>query len=303
MIYSTGIVRYRAGAKRRRPRAKRRLSTLLRPFGWNRWSADVGVLSWVDERSAAGNDERSMRRPIAGHVAGEPEPRGSANERDLTVMQEISYTSRMPRLPSIVRPPALAEVNVARRIAVLRRENKLTLRELSEHTGLSEAYLNRVERQKTPINIANLEKVANAFTVPLGSFFETDTARQPLIITRAGTGKKVRFRGRGGFRVELLADPKKGKLMEPLLVDLSSAREEVPLQSHPGQEFNYVVDGRCLFLFGKDRIELRIGDAVYFDASVPHVCRAVGRSVSRILAVVASSDYPLHGNIAVLLNR
>jgi quercetin dioxygenase-like cupin family protein len=89
--------------------------------------------------------------------------------------------------------------------------------------------------------------------------------------------------------------------MEPLLVDLASAQHTVPLQSHAGQEFNYVIEGRCLFLFGKEKIELETGDAVYFDASVPHVCRTLGRGPSRMLAVAASADYPLHGNIAVLL--
>lgn len=208
----------------------------------------------------------------------------------------------VPPVRSIPRLPATAEIFVARRMAALRAESGLTLRELAEKSGLSDAYLNRVERQKTPINIANLEKVAAAFGVALSSFFEVDEARQPLVITRAGSARKVRFRGRGGFRVELLADTKKGKLMEPLLVDLTSAKETVPPQSHPGQEFNYVVEGRCEFFFGKQRLELEAGDSIYFDASVPHVCRGLGKGPSRILAVVSSPDYPLHGNIAVLLD-
>lgn len=208
----------------------------------------------------------------------------------------------MPRLKTISRPPATAELRIAQRIAALRKESNLTLREVAARTGLSDSYLNRVERQKTPINIANLEKVAAAFGVPLGSFFEADRARRPLVLTRAGKGRRVRFRGRDGFRVELLAEEKKAKLMEPLLVDVASARTAVPLQSHPGQEFNYVIEGRCVFFFGKDRMELETGDAVYFDATVPHVCRALGKGASRILAVVASADYPLHGNIAVLLD-
>lgn len=206
------------------------------------------------------------------------------------------------RQPAPPRAPGTAELHVARRIAALRAESQLTLRELAGRTGLSDAYLNRVERQKTPINIANLEKVAAAFGVALGIFFEADEARQPLVVTRAGDGRKVRFRGRGGFRVALLADAKKGKLMEPLLVDLASAQRDVPAQSHPGQEFNYVVEGRCAFLFGKQRLELETGDAVYFDATVPHVCRALGSGPSRILAIVASPDYPLHGDISVLLD-
>jgi transcriptional regulator with XRE-family HTH domain len=208
----------------------------------------------------------------------------------------------MPRSESVPRPPGTAEIHVAHRLADLRAESGLTLRDLASRTGLSDAYLNRVERQKTPINIANLEKVALAFGVPLASFFETDSAQQPLVVTRAGKGKLVRFRGRKGFRTELLAEMKKGKLMEPILVDLASTRATIPLQSHPGQEFFYVVEGRCDFYFGKEQIELGVGDAVYFDALVPHVCRARGKSPARILAVVASANYPLHGNISVLLD-
>lgn len=210
--------------------------------------------------------------------------------------------SSKPQSPT-TRSPALAELEVARRVASLRNESKLTLRELAARTGLSDSYLNRVERQKTPINIANLEKVARAMGVPLSSFFEEDTSRSPIVITRAGKGKQVRFRGRDGFRVELLAEAKKAKLMEPILVDLSSAKKEVPLQSHPGQEFNYVIEGRCIFLYGKDRFELEAGDSVFFDATVPHVCRAADSAHTHILAVVASPDYPLHGNISVLLDE
>lgn len=208
----------------------------------------------------------------------------------------------MPRSKTISRLPGTAEINVARRLAALRAESGLTLRDVAERCGLSDAYLNRVERQKTPINIANLEKVALAFGVPLASFFESNTSQEPVVITRAGEGKIVRFRGRKGFRTEMLAELKKGKLMEPILVDLASAKGAVPLQSHAGQEFNYVVEGRCVFHFGKDHIQLSAGDSIYFDATVPHVCRALDKGPARILAVVSSPNYPLHGNISVLLD-
>jgi transcriptional regulator with XRE-family HTH domain len=208
----------------------------------------------------------------------------------------------MPRPKASSRLPGTAEITVARRLAALRAESGLTLREVAQRCGLSDAYLNRVERQKTPINIANLEKVARVFGVPLASFFDSDNSQDPLVMTRAGQGKIVRFRGRKGFRTELLAERKKGKLMEPILVDVASAKATVPLQSHPGQEFNYVVEGRCVFHFGKEHLELAAGDSIYFDATVPHVCRALGREPARILAVVSSPNYPLHGNISVLLD-
>jgi mannose-6-phosphate isomerase-like protein (cupin superfamily) len=85
-------------------------------------------------------------------------------------------------------------------------------------------------------------------------------------------------------------------------VDLASAKAAVPLKAHSGQEFNYVIEGRCVFHFGRQRIELNEGDALYFDATVPHVCRAIGKGPTRLLAVVASANYPLHGDISVLLD-
>ncbi len=53
------------------------------------------------------------------------------------------------------RSPGTAEIHVARRLAALREESGLTLRDVAGRSGLSEAYLNRVEREKTPIKGRN----------------------------------------------------------------------------------------------------------------------------------------------------
>ena len=64
----------------------------------------------------------------------------------------------------------------------------------------------------------------------------------------------------------MLAAGKRGKLMEPLLVDVASGRSQMPLLSHPGEEFNFIVRGECRFCFGKDQLHLKAGDAIYYDA-------------------------------------
>src|SRR5690606_14547099 len=128
----------------------------------------------------------------------------------------------------------LIEQIIARRIAALRRENGLTLREFGEKTGLSDAYLSRVENGHAALTIASLARIADVCATPLTSFFEDVEEPARLVVTRAGTGRKVRFRGRAGTLVSLLADEKINKLMEPLVVDVASAPRDVPLQSHPG---------------------------------------------------------------------
>ncbi|MDO8544392.1 MAG: XRE family transcriptional regulator [Opitutaceae bacterium] len=190
------------------------------------------------------------------------------------------------------------ERTIGRRVAALRREVGLTLREFGEKTGLSDAYLSRVENGHTALTIASLARIAEVFATPLTSFFEEEEQPHPIVFRRSGTGQKVRFRGRRGTLVTLLADEKHSKLMEPLIVDVASAPKDVPLRSHAGEEFNYVIEGRCRLLFGREQYVLSPGDAVYFDATIDHALHAIEREPCRILAVVSSRDFQFHRNIS-----
>jgi len=205
--------------------------------------------------------------------------------------------STMPRST-----PAVEKL-VASRVAALRREVGLTLRELATKTGLSDAYLSRVENGQTAVTLASLEKLAAVFATPITTFFEEEAKPRRLVLCRTGAGRKARFRGRTGTLVELLADEKHAKLMEPLIVDVSSATRPVKPLSHAGEEFNFVIEGRCTFLFGDEKHTLNAGDSVYFDATVPHAVHAIRGEPCRLLAVVTSRDFQVHRNISKVLEE
>lgn len=190
------------------------------------------------------------------------------------------------------------ERTIARRVAALRREVGLTLREFGRKTGLSQAYLSRVENGHAALTIASLARIAEVFATPMTAFLDEAERPRPLVLHRAGSGRKVRFRGRKGTLVSLLADQKHSKLMEPLLVDVASAPADVPLRAHPGEEFNYVLEGSCRLRFGREEHVLHAGDAVYFDATTDHALHAINRQPCRILAVVSSHDFHFHRNIS-----
>jgi transcriptional regulator with XRE-family HTH domain len=215
-----------------------------------------------------------------------------------SAMATRTLTRRARATPADAAATTPIEQTIARRVAALRQEVGLTLREFGEKTGLSDAYLSRVENGRTALTIASLARIADVFATPLTSFFEEEEQPQSIVLHRAGTGRQVRFRGRSGTLVSLLADEKHGKLMEPLIVDVSSAPAKVPLRSHPGEEFNYVIEGKCRLLFGRDEHVLNAGDAVYFDATVDHALHAIDRAPCRILAVVSSRDFQFHRNIS-----
>ena len=86
------------------------------------------------------------------------------------------------------------EAIVARRIGALRREAGLTLREMGAKTGLSDAYLSRVENGQIAITLASLEKLAEVFATPITTFFEGEAEPQRLVLERLpclATGRPV----------------------------------------------------------------------------------------------------------------
>lgn len=189
------------------------------------------------------------------------------------------------------------EARVAAELARLRQEAGLTLGELARRSGLSAAYLSRAENGRVAVPVATLARLARIYAIPLAGFFEEEATAKRLVRTAAGGGRLVRFRGRQGPLARLLADEKAEKLMEPLVVEVPPARRMPEVRGHEGEEFNYVLRGRCRLIHGEVFHDLEPGDAVYFDASVPHVLHARGGGRCKVLVVVASRDQRSHRHV------
>jgi transcriptional regulator with XRE-family HTH domain len=204
--------------------------------------------------------------------------------------------------PQAAAKPGGAEVRAANRLRQLRLDQGLTLKALAEKAGISDAFISRVENHKASIPIASLERLANALNVTIADLFEQDKRTVPITICRSNRGTQGRLRGPNGVTYRLLAGEKHGKLMEPLRVDVTA--ESCPLAlSHPGEQFDYVLEGECELIYGKEHIRMRQGDAAYYDATVPHTRRPIDGKSCRLLIVVASRDYLFHGDLRQLLGK
>jgi transcriptional regulator with XRE-family HTH domain len=200
------------------------------------------------------------------------------------------------------KPKSLAvEERVAATLRSLREQQGLTLKALATAAGLSPAYLSRVENNSASLTLQNLARVAAALQVPTAAFFEEKEATRPLVVSRRNAGRRQPVSGLPGVLMELPAAEKRGKLMEPLIVEIKPRAAKPKLRAHPGEEFNLLLEGECEFFYGQERLSLAAGDTLYYDATVPHAMRATGSKPCRLLAVVASRDYLFHGDISRLL--
>ncbi len=183
-------------------------------------------------------------------------------------------------------------------MAQIRREIGLRVKELREIQGISaeslakylmvdrETYLAWEEgRDDFPVGV--LYEIAGRFQVDLSELITGEAPKlRTYCLTRKGRGPEV-YR-RSSYRYWSLAANFQHRKAEPFLVEIPAESEQHPiaLNSHPGQEFDYVLEGTMRITIGTHEMDLEAGDAVYFDSSEPHGMKALGGKAVRFLAVI-----------------
>jgi transcriptional regulator with XRE-family HTH domain len=191
----------------------------------------------------------------------------------------------MPRAKRSPRPDGAAE-SVGRRIRELRNRRRLTLAELGERTGLSLAFLSRLERGAATMTIANLVRITAALAVPLKDMFEDGPRPARLALSRAGDAGAEPLAA-SGYSYRRLAAGMPDASAEAFELEFPvTSSPVIPLVRHAGEEVLYVLSGRIEFQVGDERFEMRAGDCLHFDAEQPHMGRNLGRVPARMLMVV-----------------
>lgn len=101
-------------------------------------------------------------------------------------------------------------------------------------------------------------------------------------------GKGLKLERRKQYRYESLANNFIHKKAEPFIVtvDPDPGHALMEFNSHPGQEFNYVVKGKMMSIIDGHEIILGEGDSVYFDSGYSHAMKALEDEPVKFLAVV-----------------
>jgi quercetin dioxygenase-like cupin family protein len=175
------------------------------------------------------------------------------------------------------------------RIRKTREIHHLTIRELSNRTGIDTDVLKRIEANEMIPPLGELVKLGKALETRM-SFFISPGTDKPMTVVRADQRKETsRHFGkkseRYGYFYESLAPEKANRFMEPFMITLTPA-EEVQPSTHDGQEFLLVLEGQMMAQVGGQKEYLEPGDAIYYDSSEPHFVKCVGGKEAKVLAVL-----------------
>ena len=176
---------------------------------------------------------------------------------------------------------------IAERLAGLRDALEITPEEISQACNLStEEYL-LLETGNVDISVSLLHRIALKYGVELTALmFGDEPKMNSYFITRKGKG--VAVERTKAYKYQSLAAGFSKRKVDPFMVTVSPKQEDAPvyLNSHDGQEYNYVISGRLLLqINGKDLI-LEAGDSIYFNSGLPHGMKALDGKDVCFLAMI-----------------
>jgi XRE family transcriptional regulator, regulator of sulfur utilization len=186
--------------------------------------------------------------------------------------------------PAPESPPA-----VGPRIHALRDAMGLSLRDLSECSGVSAQMLSQVERGETSPTLAVAAKIAAGLELTLSQLLRLDEG-QHVAVSRAGGRRRST---RGGHSFEELTPPMPGQRADVSVHTLESGattggHADPPMHEPGSRETAVVLAGTLALVVDGTRYDLQEGDSVTFDADLPHHFENDGEEPTRFFAVIAA---------------
>jgi transcriptional regulator with XRE-family HTH domain len=187
---------------------------------------------------------------------------------------------------SAISPEALGA-----RVRALREAMDLSLRDLSERSGVSAPMLSQVERGETSPTLQVAGRIAAGLELRLSQLLRLDEGGAVSIVRRSER-RKGPGRGRG-HSYEILTPPlpvQRAELSRHCLAAgaVTGGPGDPPMHEPGSRESALVETGTVLLQCDGETYELSAGDCVTFDADLPHHFENPGPDEAILLAVVSA---------------
>lgn len=177
---------------------------------------------------------------------------------------------------------------IASRIKELREISEITPQQISDKIDVNMNTYLEYESGKKDIPASVLYEIANVLKVDLSVLLTGENPKMNIFtVTRKDKGIGVERRKE--YKYQNLAANFIHKKAEPFIVKVDPNLERcdnIPMNSHPGQEFNYVLEGTLKIIIHKNEIVLEQGDSIFFDSNYPHGMAAIGDKSAKFLAII-----------------
>ncbi len=180
-------------------------------------------------------------------------------------------------------------LEIAERIRGMRDILDIPAGEMAGLLGITEEEYLEYEKGERDFTFSFLYKTAHRFGIDLTDLL---TGRPPQLagfsIVRKGEG--IPIERRRDFKYESLAFQFRDRTAEPFLVvakyDKAAASGPIAMNTHAGQEFDYILSGSLRVSVAGHETILYEGDSIYYNSGLKHGMTAVGGDCTFMAVIV-----------------
>ena len=174
---------------------------------------------------------------------------------------------------------------IASRMKCLREDIGMTTVELAEACSITPAEYIAYESGEKDIPVSILHCISQKCGVEMTSLlFGEDPHMKTYYLTRKGKGTAMERTK--AYKYQSLAAGFIDRKGDPFIMTVEPNDAPIHLNSHPGQEFNMVLEGSMLISINGKELTLEEGDSIYFDANKLHGMKALNNKTVKFLAII-----------------
>ncbi|WP_297898379.1 helix-turn-helix domain-containing protein [Methanobrevibacter sp.] len=176
--------------------------------------------------------------------------------------------------------------DIGSRVKELRELSEITTKEMAEVCNVTEEEYISYENGVNDIPASVLYEIAHEFKVDMGLLLTGEETRMNIFnVTRKNEGVSVERRKQ--YKYENLAEKFIHKKGETFIVTVEPKDIDEPSKNtHPGQEFNYILEGSLKLYIHDNEIILNEGDSIFFDSTYEHAMKALNNKPAKFLALI-----------------
>ncbi len=149
-----------------------------------------------------------------------------------------------------------------------------------------EDYL-KYEEGASELSVSRLAKIGKAYDISLDVLmYGEEPHMSTYFLTRKDQGLSIERRK--AYKYQSLAGGFRGRKADLFMTTVEPVPngERHGTNSHEGQEFNHIIEGRLELTIGQKVLILEPGDSIYFDATQPHSMNAMDGKPVKFLAMI-----------------
>ena len=181
------------------------------------------------------------------------------------------------------------EIDIGQRIRSHRQSNHLTLKQLAEKVGCTDAYLSQIENGRVSPSIASLKRIASALQSKITDFFVEGQDDDPVVLK---PDQRISLSlDRWNAEIQSLVVNPKNKRMQPFYTIIQPGGGSHGLYSHVGEEFGIVLKGELEIDLGRHVHLVQENESFYYSSSQPHSWTNPGKSETIVVWVISPPTF------------